>query len=147
MHCFLWLIFSSFFFAFYPPFAIIAFLLPFISLYTWNSLVIDSLLLSILYFYFHTWVYLGGENVMDTVVNAHAYVCIYMARSLEPGPSRARYFPRDMLLLTTTARERAWRLLKISSSLIGWFLGFPPILGVSPWRAPLRRRTLYIVEV
>ena len=39
--------------------------------------------------------------------------------SLEPGPSRARYFPRDMLLLTTTARERAWRLLKISSSLIG----------------------------
>ena len=25
--------------------------------------------------------------------------------SLEPGPSRARYFPRDMLLLTTTARE------------------------------------------
>ena len=26
--------------------------------------------------------------------------------SLEPGPSRARYFPRDMLLLTTTARER-----------------------------------------
>ena len=35
--------------------------------------------------------------------------------SLEPGPSRARYFPRDMLLLTTTARERAWRLLKIHS--------------------------------
>ena len=34
--------------------------------------------------------------------------------SLEPGPSRARYFPRDMLLLTTTARERAWRLLKNS---------------------------------
>ena len=26
--------------------------------------------------------------------------------SLEPGPSRARYFPGDMLLLTTTARER-----------------------------------------
>ena len=52
-----------------------------------------------------------------------------------------------MLLLTTTARERAWRLLKISSSLIGWFLGFPPILGVFPWRAPLRFRTLYIVEV
>ena len=25
--------------------------------------------------------------------------------SLEPGPSRARYFPRDMLLLTTTARD------------------------------------------
>ena len=25
--------------------------------------------------------------------------------SLEPGPSRARYFPRDMLLLTTTARR------------------------------------------
>ena len=33
--------------------------------------------------------------------------------SLEPGPSRARYFPCDMLLLTTTAQERAWRLLKI----------------------------------
>ena len=29
------------------------------------------------------------------------------ADSLEPGPSRARYFPREMLLLTTTARERA----------------------------------------
>ena len=28
------------------------------------------------------------------------------ANSLEPGPSRARYFPREMLLLTTTARER-----------------------------------------
>ena len=39
--------------------------------------------------------------------------------SLEPGPSRARYFPRDMLLLTTTARERAWCLLKITSPLIG----------------------------
>ena len=26
--------------------------------------------------------------------------------SLEPGPSRARYFPRDMLLLTTTARGK-----------------------------------------
>ena len=26
--------------------------------------------------------------------------------SLEPGPSRARYLPRDMLLLTTTAQER-----------------------------------------
>ena len=49
-----------------------------------------------------------------------------------------------MLLLTTTAREWAWRLLKISSSLIGWFLGFSPIFGVSPWRAPLRRRTLYV---
>ena len=35
--------------------------------------------------------------------------------SLEPGPSRARYCPREMLLLTTTARERAWRLLKIHS--------------------------------
>ena len=32
-----------------------------------------------------------------------------------PGPSRPRYFPRDMLLMTTTARERAWRLLKILS--------------------------------
>ena len=38
-----------------------------------------------------------------------------LSPSLEPGPSRARYFPRDMLLLTTTARERAWRLLKIHS--------------------------------
>ena len=52
--------------------------------------------------------------------------------SLEPGPSRAKgcYW-------TTSARERAWRLLKTSSSLIGWFD------GVSPWWAPLRRRTLY----
>ena len=41
--------------------------------------------------------------------------------SLEPGPSRARYFPRDMLLLTMTAQERAWRLLKITGPLIGWF--------------------------
>ena len=55
----------------------------------------------------------------------------WRSASLEPGPSRARYFPRDMLLLTT-ARERAWYLLKISSSLIGWFDGVSPILGVSP---------------
>ena len=67
--------------------------------------------------------------------------------SLEPGPSRARYFPRDMLLLTTTARERAWRLLKITSPLIGWFDGDSPIPGISPWLAPLSRCTLYIVEV
>ena len=67
--------------------------------------------------------------------------------SLEPGPSRARYFPRDMLLLTTTARERAWRLLKITSPLIGWFAGDSPIPGISPWLAPLSRCTLYIVEV
>ena len=66
---------------------------------------------------------------------------------LEPGPSRARYFPRDMLLLTTTARERAWRLLKITSPLIGWFDGDSPILGVSPWLAPLFGCTLYIVDV
>ena len=67
--------------------------------------------------------------------------------SLEPGPSRARYFPRDMLLLTTTARERAWRLLKITSPLIGWFDGDSPIPGISPWLAPQSRCTLYIVEV
>ena len=36
--------------------------------------------------------------------------------SLEPGPSRARYFPRDMLLLTTTARERAWPRREISAA-------------------------------
>ena len=67
--------------------------------------------------------------------------------SLEPGPSRARYFPRDMLLLTTTARERAWRLLKITGPVIGWLDGGSPILGVSPWLAPLSCCTLYIVEV
>ena len=67
--------------------------------------------------------------------------------SLEPGPSRARYFPRDMLLLTTTARERAWRLLKITSPLIGRFDGDSPIPGISPWLAPLSRCTQYIVEV
>ena len=67
--------------------------------------------------------------------------------SLEPGPSRARYFPREMLLLTTTARERAWRLLKITSTLIGWFDGDSPIPGIFPWLAPLSRCTLYIVEV
>ena len=92
----------------------------------------------------------GRENPVSTLeTGRYATVCFAAPRSssLEPGPSRARYFLRDMLLLTTTARERAWRLLKISSSLIGWFLGFPPILGVSPWRAPLHRRTLYIVEV
>ena len=67
--------------------------------------------------------------------------------SLDPGPSRARYFPRDMLLLTTTARERAWRLLKITSPLIGWFDGDSPNPGVSPRLAPLSGRTLYIVHV
>ena len=40
---------------------------------------------------------------------------------LEPGPSRARYFPRDMLLLTTTARERAWYLLKIISQILAYY--------------------------
>ena len=30
---------------------------------------------------------------------------VLLETCLEPGPSRARYFPRDMLLLTTTARE------------------------------------------
>ena len=73
--------------------------------------------------------------------------CVTCAISLEPGPSRARYFPREMLLLTTTARERAWRLLKITSPLIGWFDGDSPIPGISPWLAPLSRCTLYIVEV
>ena len=67
--------------------------------------------------------------------------------SLEPGPSRARYFPRDMLLLTTTARERAWYLLKITSPLIGWSGGDSPIPGVSPRLAQLPGRTLYIVEI
>ena len=70
-----------------------------------------------------------------------------VVNSLEPGPSRARYFPREMLLLTTTARERAWRLLKITSPLIGWFDGDSPIPGISPWLAPLSRCTQYIVEV
>ena len=52
-----------------------------------------------------------------------------------------------MLLLTTTARERAWRLLKITSPLIGWFDGDSPIPGISPWLVPLSRCTQYIVEV
>ena len=52
-----------------------------------------------------------------------------------------------MLLLTMTARERAWRLLKITSPLIGWFDGDSPIPGISPWLAPLSRCTQYIVEV
>ena len=72
---------------------------------------------------------------------------ISLEPSLEPGPSSARYFPRNMLLLTTTARERAWRLLKITSPLIGWLDGDSPIPGVFPWLAPLSRCTLYIVEV
>ena len=67
--------------------------------------------------------------------------------SLEPGLSRARYFPRDMLLLTTTARERAWRLLKITGPLIGWSDGDSPNPGVSPWFAQLSWCTQYIVEV
>ena len=69
------------------------------------------------------------------------------SRHASLGPSRARYFPRDMLLLTTTARERAWRLLKITSPLIGWFDEDSPIPGISPWLAPPSRCALYIVEV
>ena len=52
-----------------------------------------------------------------------------------------------MLLLTSTARERAWRLLKITGPLIGWLDGDSPIPGVSPWLAPLSWCTVYIVEV
>ena len=37
--------------------------------------------------------------------------------SLEPGPSRARYFPRDMLLLTTTARESLSRAVVVNSNM------------------------------
>ena len=73
--------------------------------------------------------------------------CAPCVASLEPGPSLARYFARDMLLLTTTARERAWRLLKITGPLIGWLDGDSPIPGVSPWLAPLSWCTVYIVEV
>ena len=47
-----------------------------------------------------------------------------------PRSPRTRHFPRDMLLLPTYAQERAWRLLKISSPLIGWFGGDSPIPGV-----------------
>ena len=50
-----------------------------------------------------------------------------------------------MLLLTTTAREKAWRLLKITGPLIGWLDGDSPIPGVSPWLAPLSWCTVYIV--
>ena len=53
------------------------------------------------------------RNSLDLVVNKHASITVGL--SLEPGHSRAGYFPRNMLLLTTTARERAWRLLKITS--------------------------------
>ena len=52
-----------------------------------------------------------------------------------------------MLLLTTTARERAWRLLKLSGPLIGWLDGDSPIPEVSPWLAPLSWCTVYIAEV
>ena len=52
-----------------------------------------------------------------------------------------------MLLLTTTARERAWRLLKITGPLIGWLDGDSPIHGVSPRLAPLSWCMLYIVAV
>ena len=52
--------------------------------------------------------------------------------SLETGPSRARYFPRDMLLLTTTARERAWCLAftknNWSADWLTWW-GFPDSWG------------------
>ena len=54
--------------------------------------------------------------VVNSTVNEWSdSLVVCSTSSLEPGPSRARYFPRDMLLLTTTARERAWRLLKIHS--------------------------------
>ena len=45
-----------------------------------------------------------GKCELTAIVRILAWESV----SLEPGPSRARYFPRDMLLLTTTARERAW---------------------------------------
>ena len=70
---------------------------------------------------------------MALPLDTYHFLC---GTSLEPGPSRARYFTRDMLLLTTTARERAWRLLKITGPLIGWLDGDSPIPGVSPWLAP-----------
>ena len=44
--------------------------------------------------------------------------------SLEPGPFCARHFPGDVLLLATTARERAWRLPRIHSQFFDYvFLG------------------------
>ena len=43
--------------------------------------------------------------------------CCNLCRSLEPGPSRARYFPRDMLLLTTTAWERLSRAVGVNSNM------------------------------
>ena len=53
--------------------------------------------------------------------------------SLKPAPSRARYFPRDMLLLTTTAREMVWFLLLNNWPQIGRFdedsRGFPDSCG------------------
>ena len=74
--------------------------------------------------------------------------------SLEPGHSRARYFPRDMLLLMTTARETAWRLLKISSSL-NWLIlwvspdswGFPMASAASQAYTVYRRSLAYIEQM
>ena len=90
---------------------------------------------------------LDGIRTCISGIRAHSASDCTTTASLEPGPSRASYFPREMLLLTTTARERAWRLLKITSPLIGWFDGDSPIPGISPWLAPLSRCTQYIVEV
>ena len=87
------------------------------------------------------------RKIVQILLQNSAHCTCGCMSSLEPGPSRARYFSREMLLLTTTARERAWRLLKITSPLIGWFDGDSPIPGISPWLAPLSRCTQYIVEV
>ena len=60
----------------------------------------------------------GRKLLVDSSLNNPGYEGLFSIcgeGGLEPGPSRARYFPRDMLLLTTTAREWAWRLLKITS--------------------------------
>ena len=63
--------------------------------------------------------------------------------SLEPGRSRARYFPRDMLLLTTTARGRAWRFTK-NNWPVDWLIwwGFP-----ESWGFPLASAALLVYPV
>ena len=56
----------------------------------------------------HTWVSFAVTCVpcSFSMFNKRTLLTCLHTCSLEPGPSRARYFPRDMLLLTTTARRQ-----------------------------------------
>ena len=62
----------------------------------------------------------NGEDVVHIPL-PYALSYVLTSTSLEPGPCRASYFPRYMLLLTTTARERAWRLLKIIRQILAFY--------------------------